>query len=74
MKLNKRILDQEPLDLPILLGIAEYEGAIEAAVDTAMKLLAECREDLAPLGSSVHSDALAQITWFLAGLLEKCRR
>lgn len=74
MKLNKRILDQEPLDLPILLGIAEYEGAIESAVDTAMNLLAECREDLAPLGQSIHSDALAQITWFLAGLLEKCRR
>jgi octaprenyl-diphosphate synthase len=74
MKLNKRILEQQPLDLPILLGIAEYEGAIESAVDTAMKLLAECREDLAPLGQSIHSDALAQITWFLAGLLEKCRR
>lgn len=74
IKLNKRILDQEPLDLPILLGIAEYEGAIESAVDTAMNLLVECREDLAALGKSVHSDALAQITWFLAGLLEKCRR
>jgi octaprenyl-diphosphate synthase len=74
MKLNKRILDQEPLDLPVLLGIAEYEGAIESAVDTALGLLAESREDLAVLGDSVHSAALAQITWFLAGLLEKCRR
>ncbi len=74
MKLNKRILDQEPLDLPVLLGIAEYEGAIESAVDTALGMLAECREDIAPLGDSVHSAALAQITWFLAGLLEKCRR
>jgi octaprenyl-diphosphate synthase len=58
----------------VLVGIAEYEGAIESAVDTALALLAESREDLAPLGKSVHSDALAQITWFLAGLLEKCRR
>ena len=74
IKLNKRILDQEPLDLPVLLGIAEYEGAIESAVDTALDLLAQSREDLAPLGSSVHSDALAQITRFLAGLLGKCRR
>ncbi len=74
MKLNKRILDQEPLDLPVLLGIAEYEGAIESAVDTALNLLADSREDLAPLGKSIHSDALVQITWFLAGLLEKCRR
>jgi octaprenyl-diphosphate synthase len=74
IKLNKRILDQEPLDLPVLLGIAEYEGAIESAVDTALAMLADCREDLAPLGDSVHAEALSRITWFLAGLLEKCRR
>jgi octaprenyl-diphosphate synthase len=73
-KLNKRILDQEALDLPVLVGIAEYEGAIESAVDTALGLLEESRRDLEPLGATVHSDALAQITWFLAGLLEKCRR
>jgi octaprenyl-diphosphate synthase len=73
-KLNKRILDQEDLDLPVLVGIAEYEGAIESAVDTALDLLEESRRDLEPLGDSIHSDALAQITWFLAGLLEKCRR
>lgn len=74
VKLNKRILDQEPLDLPVLLGIAEYEGAIESAVDTALAMLADCRADLTPLGDSVYADALAQITRFLAGLLEKCRR
>jgi octaprenyl-diphosphate synthase len=74
IKLNKRILNQEPLDLPVLLGIAEYEGAIESAVDTGLKLLADCREDLEPLGSSVHADALAQITRFLGCLLEGCRK
>jgi len=74
IKLNKRILDQEPLDLPVLLGIAEYEGAIESAVDTALAMLAESREDLAPLGDSIHADALVQITYFLADLLQKCRR
>ncbi len=74
IKLNKRILDQEPLDLPVLLGIAEYEGAIESAVDTALDLLAQSRGDLAPLGDSIHADALSRITLFLAGLLEKCRR
>ncbi|MFT4176680.1 MAG: polyprenyl synthetase family protein [Luteolibacter sp.] len=74
IKLNKRILDQEPLDLPVLLGIAEYEGAVESAIDTALDLLASCREDLAILGGSTYKDALTQITWFLVGLLEKCRR
>jgi octaprenyl-diphosphate synthase len=74
IKLNKRILNQEPLDLPVLLGIAEYEGAIESAVDTGLQLLADCRDDLEPLGSSVHADALAQITRFLGCLLEGCRK
>lgn len=74
VKLNKRILDQEPLDLPILLGIAEYEGAIENAVDTGLGLLAECRDDIAFLEKSVHAEALDQITRFLGSLLEKCRR
>lgn len=74
IKLNKRILAQEPLDLPVLLGIAEYEGAIESAVDTGLRLLAECREDLSILGPSEHADALEQITRFLEDLLAKCRR
>jgi len=73
-KLNKRILEQEAFDLPVLVGIAEYEGAIEGAVDTALGLLEESRADLAGLADSIHTEALNQITWFLAGLLEKCRR
>lgn len=73
-KLNKRILEQEAFDLPVLVGIAEYEGAIEGAVDTALGLLEESRADLAGLADSIHTEALGQITWFLAGLLEKCRR
>ena len=73
-KLNKRILDQEPLDLPVVVGIAEYEGAIERAVDTALGLLEECRRDIEPLAGSIHAEALVQITWFLAGLLDKCRK
>ena len=73
-KLNKRILAQEALDLPVLVGIAEYEGAIESAIDTGLNLLNESREDIEQLGESVHADALIQITRFMANLLEKCRR
>ncbi|MES2997486.1 MAG: polyprenyl synthetase family protein [Verrucomicrobiota bacterium] len=74
MKLNKRILAQEPLDLPVLLGIAEYSGAIESAVDTALEMLVSAREDLSVLDAGEYRDALVQITHFLGGLLEKCRR
>jgi octaprenyl-diphosphate synthase len=73
-KLTKRIVNQEPLDLPVLVGIAEYEGALESALDTAQDMLGYCREDLSVLPPSEHADALEQITWFLGALLEKCRR
>lgn len=74
IKLNKRILNQEPLDLPVLLGIAEYEGAVESAVDTGVKMLKQCRDDLNLLGDSDYTDALVQITYFLEGLFGQCRR
>jgi len=72
-KLNKRILNQEPLDLPVLVGIAEYEGSIERAIDTGLEMLQSCREDLSVLAPSEYTDALVQITWFLGALLENCR-
>ncbi len=72
-KLNKRIIAQEPLDLPVLVGIAEYAGAIDSAIETALGMLQSCRDDLAVLASSEYTDALAQITGFLGALLEKCR-
>lgn len=74
VKLNKRILAEEPLDLPVLLGIAEYEGALESAVETAIGMLADCREDLSLLNAGKHVDALEQITYFMEGLLNQCRR
>ncbi|MGB1130092.1 MAG: polyprenyl synthetase family protein, partial [Haloferula sp.] len=73
-KLNKRIIEQQPLDLNVLVGIAEYEGAIESAIDTACGMLDQCREDLAVLADNEYTAALHQITRFLESLLEKCRR
>ena len=73
-KLNKRIINQESLDLPVLVGIAEYEGAIESAVDTAVAMLGTCRDHLIGLPAGDYTDALEQITRFLGALLEKCRR
>jgi len=73
-KLNKRIIEQEPLDLSVLVGIAEYEGAIESAVDTAQTMLESCRGDLSLLADNDYTAALHQVTHFLGELLEKCRR
>ena len=71
--INQRILDQKELDLPGLVGISEYEGALGGAVDTALELLVSCREDLEVLGDSEYKDALLQITRFLESLLRQCR-
>lgn len=73
-KLNKRILAQEPLDLSVLVGIAEYEGAVEDAVDTAIGMLDQCRGNLAGLPDNEYTEALHQITRFLESLLLDCRR
>ncbi len=71
--LNKKIINQEPLDLSVLVGIAEYEGAIDRAIDTAFDITKEAREKLDHLGPSKYKDALVEITVFLEQLLTKCR-
>jgi octaprenyl-diphosphate synthase len=72
-KLQRMVLKGEPMDTTILAGIADYEGAIERAVQTARKLLEEARGDLVGLSDSPHSEALHTITGYLDGLLEQCR-
>ena len=73
-QLNKRIIEQEALDLPVLVGIAEYEGAVASALDTATELLDEARKCLEILSTSEWRNGLEQITYYLEGLLNKCRR
>jgi len=72
-KLNKRIIEQQPLDLPVLVGIAEYEGAVEAALGTATTIVAEARATLDHLPPSESRDALKNITFFVDQLLKSCR-
>ena len=73
-KLNKRIIEQQPLDLPVLIGIAEYEGSVESSLDTAADLLVQARNDLDVLSDSEWRDGLVHVTKYLDGLLEKCRQ
>lgn len=72
--INQRILDQEEIDLPTLVGVAEYDAALDGAVDTALNLLNGCRADLEVLGKSEYKEALLQITYFLETLLRNCRK
>ncbi len=67
------IANQRNLEADVLSGNPEYVAAVNAAAQTGLDLLDGCRADLEVLPPGQHTDALHQITWFLAALLEKCR-
>jgi len=72
-QLSRRIIEQEPLDLPVLVGIAEYEGSMADAVDTAGQLVEDARRSLIVLDDSEYTTAMHNITLFVDQLLESCR-
>ena len=67
--LQKRIIQQEELDLTVLAGIAEYEGAIARSLGFAAGLLEDGEACLLGLDDSPYRDALSGILQFLNGLL-----
>lgn len=73
-KLNRLLIQKEPIDLSALASIADYAGAIEASVDTAQELIQESRNCLLVLEESEYKGALLGITKFLSVLLEGCRQ
>lgn len=73
-KLNRLLLQKEPIDVSALANIADYVGSIEAAINTGQKLVCEARESLVVLDDSQYKEALVGIADFLEGLLENCRQ
>lgn len=73
-KLSNLLLQKEPVDLSALANIADYEGAIESAIETGLEFVGRARESLVVLPSNPHAAALRKITDFLSGLLEGCRQ
>ena len=67
--LQKRIIQQEELDLTVLAGIAEYQGAIGRSLDYATALLREASESLSLLEESAYRQALSEMLNFLLKLL-----
>lgn len=67
------IANQRNLEADVLAGNPEYIAAVNAAAQTGLDLLDGCRDDLGVLPPGPYTDALHQITWFLAALLDKCR-
>ena len=72
-QLSRRIIEQEPLDLSVLVGIAEYEGSMAGAIDTAAQLVSEARDTLVVLNDSESRTAMHNITLFVDQLLDSCR-
>ncbi len=72
-KLNKLLIQKEPIDVSALASIADYEGAIEEAIGTAKGMLTKARENLVGLEDSSHTQGLVQVTQYLDQLLDKCR-
>lgn len=73
-KLNRLLLQHEPIDLSALANIADYVGAIEASVDTGESLVAAARSRLGILPEGEHKSALVGITDYLDVLLQSCRQ
>ena len=71
-KLNRLLLQQEPVKVGVLAGIADYQGAIEKAVETACQVLAEARADLMVLDGNEFQAALEQVTHYLEVRLRRC--
>jgi len=73
-RLKKSVTDEQALDFQEIIGEFEYESAVESALDTAAEMLQEARDDIQILAPSKWRDALEEITTYLDGLLNKCRR
>lgn len=73
-KINKRIIEQQALDFEVLVGIADYAGAIEEALDTASEMLVDARDGLKCLTDSKYTTGLIDITHYLDDLIKKCRK
>ena len=72
-KLSRLLLQGEPMDTSMLAGIADYEGAIERAVQDAQRMLNEARAELDCLAAGPHREALAATAAYLHKLLDNCR-
>ncbi len=72
-KLNALLLQREPVDASVLAGIADYEGAIEAALATAERMLKEGVTALEGMTDSFYGDGLIEIVRYVRGLIAACR-
>ena len=71
-KINRLLLKGESLDTTILAGIADYEGAVEEAIESARGMLEAARGNLIGLDASDYRDGLEGVTRYVDALLKSC--
>ena len=71
-KLNGMLVQNEPIDISVLAGIADYEGAVEKALATSAEILEAGRRELSVLPSNEYTEGLEQVSRFIEGLLATC--
>ncbi len=67
-KLQEHILNEEPLDLPLIVGTEEYEAAIKYSLDYALSLITKCIETANALPNKNYSAALCSVCEYIEGL------
>ena len=72
-KLQQSIKNEQPLDFEGLVGAEAYSEAVDSALDTAVTMLNEGRDNLTCLDDNPYTDGLLEITRYLEGLITKCR-
>lgn len=73
-QLELNIEQKTALDFEGLVGASAYRDSVDQALDTASAMLTECRENLTCLEDNTYTQGLTEITLYLEGLLNKCRR
>lgn len=73
-KLSRLLLQRGNVDIVALSKIADYVGAIEAALDTGVEHVERARMALGILPESEHKQALLNVASYLDLLLQSCRQ
>ena len=72
-KLNKLIINREPVDTSMLAGIADYEGAIEKTLKDAGALLQEARDELMGTPENFYRSGLIELVDYVQKLVDGCQ-
>ena len=74
IQLKKAIKEQEALDLPAIVGEAEYLAANEKALNYALLLLSKCLKKANSLPNEKYRDALASVCKYIEDLFLELRK